>query len=140
MATTGVMPGRIIRIYSGASPTAITHATEGSIEFSSETTTRVTKDTEVDGWQTAAQTTLSATINGTALYADDATNGFEDLWDAMTGRTTVDCRFSTEVSGDIYYSGTFHVTSLNLNAAADGDASFTFTLQSEGEVTKADVA
>jgi len=139
MPTTGIMPGRLIRIYTGSSPVAVTHATEGSIEFSSEVTSRTTKDTEVGGWQTQSQTTLSATINGTALYADDATNGYEELWDAMTGRTAVDVRFSTEVTGDTYYSGSFLVTSLNLNAAADDDASFTFTLVSNGEVTKSDV-
>jgi predicted secreted protein len=137
MPTTGIMPGRLIRIF--VAGTAVTHATEGSIEFSADTEDIVTKDTETDGWESAYPTTLRANITGTAYYADDATNGFEDLWDAWKARTTVAVMFSTEVSGDTKYSGDFFVTNVSMTANASERATFTFSLRSDGEVAKADV-
>jgi len=70
-----------------------------------------------------------------ALYADDATYGVNALMTAFSNRTTLTVKFSTEVSGDDYWSATCYLTSLEVSAATEDNATYSASFEISGTVT-----
>lgn len=132
MATTGIVNGTDLLIYVGG--TAVAHATSHSLSLSMDTRDATTKDSE--GWTDRLEGLRSWEISGNALFAFDAAYGFDDLFTVYTGRTAVTVKFSSEVSGDKYYSGSGYLTSLTLDAPTEDNASFAFTVQGNGTLTE----
>jgi len=136
MPTTGKFNAKLFGVYNGS--TLISHATEASIEFSGDTIDVTTKDN--NDWGDFLLGRKSCTINVSALRAFDATYGADDLFTAFTNNTALTIKFSTEVTGDKYYTGTFYVTSLSENAPDNEGASYSATFTGAGQVTSATVA
>lgn len=136
MATTGIMNGTLLGVYSGS--TLIAHATEGSISLSMDTRDVTTKDSS--GTRELLEATKSGTISVSALYAEDATYGVDDLMGAWSGRSQITVKFSTEVSGDHYWSATAYVTSLEVNSAMEDNVSYSATFELTGAITYSTVA
>ena len=131
MATTGIMNGTLLGVYAGS--TLIAHATEGSISLSMDTRDATTKDSS--GTRDILEATKSGTISVSALYAEDATYGVDDLMTAWSGRTALTVKFSTEVSGDHYWSASAYVTSLEVNAGMEDNVTYSATFELTGAIT-----
>lgn len=131
MATSGIMNGTLIGVYVGG--TLISHATEGSISLNMDTRDSTTKDAA--GQRALLEGVKSGTISVSALYADDAAAGVDELMAAWAARTTVTVKFSTEVSGDSFWSAAAFVTSLEVNAAMEDNASYAATFELTGAIT-----
>lgn len=136
MATTGIMNGTLLGVYAGS--TLIAHATEGSISLSMDTRDATTKGS--GGTRDLLEATKSGTISVSALYADDAAYGVSDLMTAWSGRTTLTVKFSTEVSGDSYWSADAYVTSIEVNAGMEDNVSYSATFELTGTITYSTVA
>lgn len=136
MATAGIMNGTLIGVYSGS--TLISHATEGSISLNLDTRDATTKDSS--GTRDLLEGVKSGTISVSALYADDATYGVDELMTAWSGRSTLTIKFSTEVTGDSYWSASAYVTSLEVNAGMEDNATYSATFELTGAITYASVA
>lgn len=136
MATTGIMNGTLLGVYSGS--TLIAHATEGSISLNLDTRDATTKDSS--GTRDLLEGVKSGTISVSALYAEDATYGVDDLMTAWSGRSTLTVKFSTEVSGDHYWSAAAYVTSIEVNAAMEDNVTYSATFELTGAITYSTVA
>lgn len=139
MPSTGIINGTDLRVYVGGN--AVAYATEGSISLSREFTEQLHKDNAGSGWTERSAHTKSGTITCSALYADDAaSSNLNELFTSWDGGTTVTVKFSTEVTGDDFWSGSFLVESLELNAPDKDDASYSVTFISTGAITMSQVA
>ena len=138
MPTTGIMSGTLLRVYVGANP--IAYATEGSFSLSRELIEQLHKDNASGDWPSRRASTKNATISCSALYADDATSSnFNELFTAFNAGTALTVMISSEVSGDDFWSGSFLISSLELNATDKEDANYSVTFESTGAVTMAQV-
>lgn len=136
MATTGIMNGTLLGVYVGS--TLVAHATEGSISLSMDTRDATTKDSS--GYRDLLEGTRSGSISVSALYADDSTYGVNALMTAFSNRATLTVKFSTEVSGDDYWSATCYLTSLEVSAATEDNATYSASFEISGAVTFSTVA
>ena len=136
MATTGIMNGTLLGVYVGS--TLIAHATEGSISLSMDTRDATTKDSS--GSRDLLEATKSGTISVSALYAEDATYGIDDLMTAWSGRTQLTVKFSTEVSGDHYWSAAAYVTSLEVSSGMEDNVTYSATFELTGAITYSTVS
>jgi TP901-1 family phage major tail protein len=136
MPTTGIMNGTLLGVYVGS--TLIAHATEGSISLSMDTRDATTKGSS--GNRELLESTRSGSISVSALYADDAAYGVNDLMTVFSNRTSVTVKFSTEVSGDDYWSATAYLTSLEVSAGMEDSATFSASFEITGAITFSTVA
>jgi len=135
MATTGKMNATLMGWYVGA--TQISHATEGSISIAMDTRDVTTKDSA--GWRELLESTRSWSGSASAMYANDATYGLADLEAALVARTAVTVKFSTEVSGDDYYSGSAFITSLEASGGVEDTVTYSISFEGTGAITLAQV-
>ena len=131
MATSGIMNGTLLGVYVGS--TLIAHATEGSISLSMDTRDTTTKSSA--GQRALLEGTKSGTISVSALYAEDAAYGVDDLMTPWAARTTVTVKFSTEVSGDHFWSAAAYITSLEVSASMEDNVSYSATFELTGAIT-----
>lgn len=125
------MNGTLLGVYSAS--TLIAHATEGSISLSMDTRDATSKDSS--GTRDLLEATKSGTISVSALYAEDAAYGVQELMTAWSARTALTVKFSTEVSGDYYWSASAYVTSLEVNAGMEDNVSYSATFELTGAIT-----
>ena len=125
------MNGTLLGVYSAG--TLIAHATEGSISLSMDTRDATTKDSS--GTRDLLEATKSGTISVSALYAEDAAYGVQELMTAWSARTALTVKFSTEVSGDYYWSASAYVTSLEVNSGMEDNVSYSATFELTGAIT-----
>ena len=125
------MNGTLLGVYSAS--TLIAHATEGSISLSMDTRDATTKDSS--GTRDLLEATKSGTISVSALYAEDAAYGVQELMTAWSARTALTVKFSTEVSGDYYWSASAYVTSLEVNSGMEDNVSYSATFELTGTIT-----
>jgi len=125
------MNGTLLGVYSAS--TLIAHATEGSISLSMDTRDATTKDSS--GTRDLLEATKSGTISVSALYAEDAAYGVQELMTAWAARTAITVKFSTEVSGDYYWSASAYVTSLEVNSGMEDNVSYSATFELTGAIT-----
>lgn len=130
------MNGTLIGVYAGG--TLIAHATEGSISLNLDTRDATTKDSS--GTRDLLEGVKSGTVSVSALYADDATYGVDELMSAWSGRSTLTIKFSTEVTGDSYWEASAYVTSLEVSAGMEDNATYSATFELTGAITYGTVA
>lgn len=135
MATTGIMNATLIAVYVGG--TKISHATEGSISLSMDTRDTTTKDSS--GNRELLESTKSWSMSAGAMYADDATQGVNALMTSWENRSTVTVKFSTEVSGDDYWEGSAHVTSVEVSGGVEDNVTYSVSFEGTGALTFAQV-
>jgi predicted secreted protein len=124
---------KTMKINVGAS--AVTCQTNASISMSLETFDVTCKDSGTDKEMLPGDRSWSA--SGEAYLDFSATNGFEDLFDAMTARTEVDITFGTGVTGTIQLVGSGYITKLDLSAQGNNaGVTFTYEISGNGELTK----
>jgi len=135
--TTGIMRGGYCAIYNNTAKVA--HSVSANLDISMNTRDATTKDTAT--WEDKLEGLLNWTASGEFLFAEDATEGYEDLYDDMIARTTVTVLYSNANTGDVEYSGSAYITSLSRNGATDNDnESFSVTFEGTGALSKATIS
>ncbi len=136
MATAGVMNGTLMGVYIGS--TLIAHSTEGSISLSMDTRDISSKDSA--GARALLEGMKSGSISVSALYSEDGAYGADELYTAMAARTPLAVKFSTEVSGDHFWSASSYLTSLEVSASTEDNVTFSATFELTGAITYAAVS
>ena len=131
MATSGVMNGTLMGIYIGS--TLVAHATEGSISLSMDTRDISSKDSA--GTRALLEGMKSGSISMSALYAEDAAYGADELYTAMAARTPLAVKFSTEVTADHFWSASAYLTSLEVSAGTEDNVTYSATFELTGAIT-----
>jgi len=136
MATAGVLNGTLMGVYIGS--TLIAHSTEGSISLSMDTRDISSKDSA--GARALLEGMKSGSISVSALYSEDGAYGADELYTAMAARTPLAVKFSTEVSGDHFWSASSYLTSLEVSASTEDNVTFSATFELTGAITYAAVS
>lgn len=135
MPSTGKMNGNAIGIYIGS--TLVTHSLNHTFTVNMSPIDTTTKDSAGDAEHLAGL--RNSEFSASFYFAEDATYGYEDLWDAWLAGTTLTVKTSSGVSGDKEYSASAHVTSLSITAEHDGNVSCDASFAVTGAVTKGTV-
>jgi len=137
MATTGTVNGTLLGVYIGGSPTKLGNTRSTSISFTQNTDDATSADSA--GWEEHIRTSRSVTINFEGLFTfDDSLNPI-DLIDEIIARTAVSWQFSTQVSGDIEYTGTGTLTNVTIDSPAEAIVTYSGSILVNGLPTKATV-
>ena len=131
MPSTSVMNGSLMGVYIGS--TLIAHSTEGSISLSMDTRDISSKDSA--GARALLEGMKSGSISVSALYSEDGAYGADELYTAMAARTPLAVKFSTEVSGDHFWSASSYLTSLEVSASTEDNMTFSATFELTGTIT-----
>ena len=120
---------------------AIGHCTSHTTTFSSETKDRSVKpvasaDISTSLWKGKGVTGLSVSINFEGLsYYGETEGGFKSLINAWKTGQPVTVTALERESSDPYLTGSFIISSLEQNAPAQDDTTFSGTLENNGAVT-----
>ena len=130
------MNGTLMGVYIGS--TLIAHSTEGSISLSMDTRDISSKDSA--GARALLEGMKSGSISVSALYSEDGAYGADELYTAMQSRLPLAVKFSTEVSGDHFWSASSYLTSLEVSASTEDNVTFSATFELTGAITYAAVS
>ena len=145
MATSGIINGSQYTVMfdsDGGTPVVADHVTDLSVSISTDTRDTTTKNN--GGYRAILPGLKSLSVNFTAYYANEATNGFDELMaDFLTGTlqnvkiTSYDWANDTEIAGDMEISFDAYITSLELSAGTEDNTSYTCTLECVSAITYA---
>lgn len=141
MATTGVFNGTSLVVLVGTE--VVAHATSCSLSISADLPDATTK--ESGGWadHIAGLRSWSLTTDGLATVEPTGTNYVVgDLFSALNGRGTVTVKFttvngSTPVTGDLIWSGSAFVESLDITADMESPVTYSASFTGTGVLTQA---
>lgn len=136
MATLGTVNGTILAIYIGSVKMDVQLSAD--ISISHDPRTSINKDSA--GWEGARSGKKSWEASGEAELQLDATQGMEELFDAMIAGTELTILFSTEVTGDTYFTGAAQVTKLDISAGVEEDVKYSYAFKGNGALAKATVS
>ena len=121
---------------------AIGHCTSHTLTFNSETKDRAVKPAASAGysaglWKGKGVTGLSISVSAEGLrYYGEAENGWDELsalWGA--GASVTVKAFQREGDAEPYLEGSFVITSLEETSPAQDDATYSISLENDGEPT-----
>ena len=143
MATTGIFNGSqyTVMFETDATPVVVAdHVTDLSVNVSTETRDTTSKNN--GGFRALLPGLKTLTVNFTAFYAGDATNGYDELMvDFLAGNKqdvkvcSYDFTGDTEVAGDKEIVFEAFITSLELSAGTEDNASYTCTMECVSAIT-----
>ena len=143
MASTGIFNGSTYTVKFETADTAVVtadHVTDLSVSVSTETRDTTSKNN--GGYRALLPGLKSLSVNFTAFYAQDAANGYNELMTAFLAGTKQDVKIaaidwtsSTEIAGDDEIVFEAHITSLELSAGTEDNASYTCTLECVSAIT-----
>lgn len=143
MATTGIFNGSQYTVMfetDNTTPVVADHVTDLSVSVSTETRDTTSKNN--GGYRALLPGLKTLTVNFTAFYAGDATNGYNELMvDFLAGNKqdvkvcSYDFTNDTEVAGDKEIVFEAFITSLELSAGTEDNASYTCTLECVSDIT-----
>lgn len=138
--TVGTVLSKVMKIYTGGTPTAITCQNDLTLTITTETFDTSCKDTSI-AWADSSPGTISWQISGSANFAFDATNGYSELFAAQTTGATLAAVVQNANTGDKKYSGNVIVTQLDLDASGlNTAATYSFTLTGKGALAEATIS
>ena len=126
---------------------AIGHCTSHTLTFNSETKERAVKPAASAAassglWKGKGVSALSISISADGLrYTGEAENGFDELsalWGA--GEPVTVLAFLRSNDSTPYLQGSFIITSIDETSPADDDATYSISLENDGEPTVLDEA
>jgi predicted secreted protein len=143
--TTGFINGSdlLLHINTGTADTPIwtpvAHTTSHTVDSSSETKDRMTKDLSSGGkWKAKSISGLSVSITCEGLLIYDPTFTYKDLLAKWKAADPVLLKYGfrqgIEQTGDTYEEGEFVITSLSQTTPAGEDGTFSATFENSGEV------
>jgi TP901-1 family phage major tail protein len=133
--TVGILNGTLAKIEVGG--TVIAHLTSNGISVSHSTRDASSKGS--GGAKESLEGQTSWSISGEGLFAEDASYGYEDLWDAWLARTKLTITYSDAVADDIEYSGDAYITSLDRTDGMEESVTFSVSLEGTGVLAKATI-
>lgn len=116
---------------------AIAKATDCTISISGETRTLSHKDIGTGvgaGWTGNDYGTKSWEGTCNALYAE--TESFETLWNAFKDSTKITVEFSDDVAGNMMFTGSAVITSLEQNAPDNENVTYSVSFSGDGVLTR----
>lgn len=136
MATTGIINATLFAIYIGG--TKVADATSAEISMSMATRDATSKDS--NGWTDRKEGLREWSGSGEAFIALDAAYGLSDIYGLINNRTAVTIKYSTEVSGDTYYTGTAYLTEWSLSNGVEESGTYSFSFEGDGALTEGTIA
>jgi predicted secreted protein len=143
MATPGIFNGSqyTVMFETDATPVVVAdHVTDLSVSVSTETRDTTSKNN--GGFRALLPGLKTLTVNFTAFYANDATNGYNELMvDFLAGAkqdvkvVSYDFTNNTEEVGDKEIVFEAFITSLELSAGTEDNASYTCTMECVSAIT-----
>ena len=138
MPTVGIVNGHNMRIFVG--DVAVAKATTCSYSVRRATRSTAHKDLGTGsgaGWAGSEYGEGSWEMSGDALYAEG--DSFDTLFAALSAKTKLTVEFSTDVVGDKKMTGSALITEITKNSPNNEDVTYSYTLQGDGELTRANV-
>jgi len=135
MASTGINNGTLIALYKDG--TKVTHSTNVSLDIAQDIIPTTTKDS--GGWKEGIPGLRSATGSGDFFFSEDGAVNFEDFYDEVNTRSTFTALWSSNVSGDVTYSGTANVTGIGLSGGVEDAMTYNVSFELTGATTKGTV-
>lgn len=140
MPTTGSLIAKNVSLYKAGSPN-VKISCQVDVEINMETATYDITCKDSGSWGESRPGTKTWSCNLSALLAWDATEGFEEFFDAWVADTPYVVVFGTGVTGDKYLTGTTHITQLNASSQGnDAGVPWNATMTGTGELEKATYA
>jgi len=146
MATNGVINGTKFGVY--AAGTKIGYATSASISMNHNLRDTSTKDSA--GWrdQMEGQRDWEVSVEGMVIFVDTAGSAISDLtvnelyatYMEGSNRTSFTLMFSTEITGDLKWSGTAWLTSLSLDTPNEDSSTWSGSFSGTGALTQSAVS
>lgn len=149
MAKTGYVNGSDLLLYVDGK--AVGSCTSHQTTFNSETKERAVKPPAKQGmksglWKKKGVTGLSFSISADGLlFYDETEYGFKKLYQLWKEAKSVEVKCmersedgDTDTNGEPYLRGMCIITSLQQNAAAQDDATYSVTLENDGEPDELD--
>lgn len=143
MPSTGIFNGSTYTVMfeTDGTPVVIAdHVTDLSVSVSTETRDTTSKNN--GGYRALLPGLKSLSVNFTAFYAQDATNGYNELMtDFLAGAkqdvkvAAIDWTTEEEIAGDQEIVFEAYITSLELSAGTEDNASYTCTLECVSAIT-----
>lgn len=133
MATVNVVNGTVIGIW--VDGTLIAKATSGTLNANMSARDITNKDSA--GWKGNLHGLRDWSMDVEALHAEDNAYGLKEIMALVIARTQVNVRFSSEVSGDEFYSGDAVITSVSANAPVEDNVSYSVSLEGNGALAQA---
>lgn len=144
MATNGVLNGTKFAVYNAG--TKIAYATTASISINHNLRDTSTKDS--GGWrdQLEGQRDWEVSVDGMLIFVDGSggaiagTTANELYSSYIASRTEFELKFSTEVAGDIKWSGNAFMTSLSMDTPNEDSSTWSASFSGTGTLTQATVS
>ena len=128
-----------MKLYTGGTPTAITCQVDASLSMSTNTFETTCKDSSAVSEFLPGAKSCTASVTGNVDWS--ATNGAEEMFTAWSAQTSVAIVFQTGVVGEIKYSGSAYITSLQINSSGNDEAvTFSAEFQGTGALTQATIS
>jgi len=132
MASQGVNNGTLVGIWRDG--VLISKGTTHSISINNDMIDITSKDSS--GWREVMAGLRSWTLSGEFRFAEDSTVAFADLFSEITARTSFGIRFSTGVTGDLFYHGIGLLSSLELSGDTEDGMTFSASFEGTGTLTE----
>lgn len=131
MASTDPINGTNMLVY--VSGTAI--AGSKTCEFTLKHAPRETTTKDSGGWDEKAEglRSWSGKCDGLVIFGGSG-RAFDDLFGYISARQKLHVKFSTEVSGDKYYSGDVYLTDIALTAPDNTSLGYSCSFEGTGEL------
>jgi len=136
MATTGKFNGTLLNVY--IDDTIIGCATSSELSVNVDLADATCKDD--GGWADHIHGLRDWSVSTDGLVAFDGTNNIGDLYTLLSGRTSVSLKFTTDVTGDLVFSGTASVASISVSAEMEAAVTYSVEFTGKGALTKGVVA
>ena len=143
MATNGIINGTKFGVY--AAGTKIGYATSASISMNHNLRDTSTKDSS--GWrdQLEGQRDWEVSVEGMLIFVDGSGGAISDITanelysSYIASRTEFEVKFSTEVSGDVKWTGNAFMTSLSMDTPNEDSSTWSASFSGTGQLTQATV-
>tara|TARA_R100001369_G_scaffold73941_1_gene102604 strand:- start:791 stop:1240 length:450 start_codon:yes stop_codon:yes gene_type:complete len=135
--TTGIINGSNLKVTLaavGASEVLVNNLTDCSISTNVDMRDTTTKSNS--GYKALLPGMMEATLSFSGMFANDATNGFHELFDFQNAKTKLDVKLtqiigsgSTPNAGDMEFEAKGFITALDLTGGTEDNATFTCQIQ-----------
>jgi len=145
--STGIINASSIRVFLGTtddSEVVVDHVTECSISLNTDIRDITTKTS--GGWREILPALKSASLSLSGLFAEDATNNFNQLVDHQIAGEKLYVIFTntgagtTANAGDEQFDVSGYITSLEQTAGTEDNVTFSMTLEITGTVVREVIA
>jgi predicted secreted protein len=145
--STGIINASSIRVFLGTtddSEVVVDHVSECSISLNTDIRDITTKTS--GGWREILPALKSASLSLSGLFAEDATNGFNQLVDHQIAGDLLYVVFTntgagaTGNAGDEQFDVSGYITSLEQTAGTEDNTTFSMTLEITGTVVREVIA